>query len=91
MDRLALGEEKRHAANANDLLAAADEVHLDPPLDGRAAQVFTRDVDGHVTGRVAQFVEACIRHGLNDIVIARQRIAQGFRATADYSIEFRQC
>ena len=34
VDRLARGEEERHAADTNDLVAAADEVHFDPPLGG---------------------------------------------------------
>ena len=34
MDRLACGEEERHAADANHLVAAADEVHFDWPLGG---------------------------------------------------------
>ena len=32
VDRFARGEEERHAANTNDLVAAADEVHFDPSL-----------------------------------------------------------
>ena len=34
MDRLACGEEERHAADANDLVAAGDEVPFDPSLGG---------------------------------------------------------